>query len=255
MRVVRPILAALALVLTACGASTAVPPTPSSTAAATAPLAVQQSQPLAPARSVAPMFSGLPAGVNEPQADTSQLVTVLVAGPSSTTGTLQAWQRTGAGWTSALGPVTVRVGTEGVGATREGMNRTPRGTYPIPSTFGRLANPGTKMLYRQVTDSDWWVSDPQSPAYNTFRHCAPGTCGFNEKDGENLGQAGASYDYAAVIGYNTDSVQSGAGSAFFVHVDAGIPSQGCVETPRASVVALLRWLDPAQHPLITIGYN
>jgi L,D-peptidoglycan transpeptidase YkuD (ErfK/YbiS/YcfS/YnhG family) len=56
-----------------------------------------------------------------------------------------------------------------------------------------------------------------------------------------------------VIGYNTAPARPGAGSAFFVHVDAGVPSQGCVEVPRASEVALLRWLDPAQHPRITIG--
>lgn len=56
-----------------------------------------------------------------------------------------------------------------------------------------------------------------------------------------------------MIGYNTAPVRPGAGSAFFVHVDAGAPSQGCVEVPRASEVALLRWLDLAQHPRITIG--
>lgn len=37
------------------------------------------------------------------------------------------------------------------------------------------------------------------------------------------------------------------------HVDAWAPSQGCVEVPRASEVELLRWLDPAQHPRVTIG--
>ena len=56
-----------------------------------------------------------------------------------------------------------------------------------------------------------------------------------------------------VIGYNTGPVRVGGGSAFFVHVDAGVPSAGCVEVPRASVLALLRWLTPAQHPRITIG--
>jgi L,D-peptidoglycan transpeptidase YkuD (ErfK/YbiS/YcfS/YnhG family) len=111
------------------------------------------------------------------------------------------------------------------------------------------------MPYRQVGGSDWWVSDARSTAYNTYRHCAPGSCSFNEKAGENLGKAGASYDYAVVIGYNITPVRAGAGSAFFLHVDAGVASAGCVVTPRASVVALLRWLDPAQHPRITVGYS
>jgi L,D-peptidoglycan transpeptidase YkuD (ErfK/YbiS/YcfS/YnhG family) len=211
----------------------------------------------APAKlaSVAPASAGLPAGVPDPPSGSNQLVTVLVSGASSTSGTLQAWRRSGAGWSSALGPVHVKVGTAGVGPTHEGLDRTPRGTFPLPSAFGRQPNPGTKMLYRQVSDDDWWVSDQHSPDYNTYRHCAPGSCAFNEKAGENLGRAGASYDYAVVIGYNIAPVRAGAGSAFFVHVDAGAASQGCVETPRASVIALLRWLDPGQHPEITIGYG
>ena len=199
--------------------------------------------------------TGLPAGVANPPASTNQLVTVLVAGASATSGTLQAWQRSGSGWTSALGPVRVKVGTAGVGPTHEGLNRTPKGTFPLPSAFGRQPNPGTKLLYRRVSDADWWVSDQKSPAYNTYRHCAPGSCPFDEKAGENLGRAGASYDYAVVIGYNIGPVRAGAGSAFFVHVNAGAASAGCVETPKASVVSLLRWLDPAQHPQITIGYS
>lgn len=200
--------------------------------------------------------SGLPPGVPVPPAGSNQLVTVLVPSTGSTSGVLRGWHRESGGqWASVLGPVTVRVGTDGVGAAREGVNRTPRGTFDLPSAFGRAPNPGTRMPYRQVGTSDWWVSDTHSPSYNTYRHCAPGTCDFNESAGENLGRAGPSYDHAVVIGYNTAPARPGAGSAFFVHVDAGVPSQGCVEVPRASEVALLRWLDPAQHPRITIGLS
>jgi L,D-peptidoglycan transpeptidase YkuD (ErfK/YbiS/YcfS/YnhG family) len=208
-----------------------------------------------PAVPVDALTSVLPAGVPPPPGDSNQLVTVTVAGPNSTSGSLQAWQRSPDGWTSVFGAVPVQVGTAGVGPTHEGLNRTPVGTFGFPTTFGRQPNPGTRMPYRQVTDSDWWVSDVRSPAYNTFAHCAPGTCPFDEKAGENLGEAGASYDYAAVIGYNTAPVVPGAGSAFFVHVNAGAPSQGCVEVPRNSEIALLRWLDPAQRPVVSIGYR
>ncbi|MGY2061289.1 L,D-transpeptidase family protein, partial [Nocardia gipuzkoensis] len=120
--------------------------------------------------------------------------------------------------------------------------------------FGRQPDPGGRMPYREVGESDWWVSDSASPQYNTFQHCDPGTCPFDERAGENLGQAGESYDYAVVIGYNTDRPVPGAGSAFFVHVDAGARSAGCVEVPRESMIALLRWLDPARSPTISIGY-
>ena len=206
--------------------------------------------PVADVRSAA-----LPDGVPEPPAGSNQLVTVLVPGPGSASGELRGWQRTGEGWRTVLGPVRVRVGTEGVGAAREGVNRTPRGTFPLNQAFGRQANPGTKLPYRRVDDHDWWVSDQNSPAYNTHQRCAPGSCPFDEEAGENLGQAGPSYDYAAVIGYNTAPVRRSAGSAFFVHVDAGVPSAGCVVVPRTQMVELLRWLDPSQRPRITIGFG
>jgi L,D-peptidoglycan transpeptidase YkuD (ErfK/YbiS/YcfS/YnhG family) len=212
------------------------------------------SLPAAPPPGANQAGQGLPVGVPVPPAGTDQLVTVLVPAATSTSGTLRAWQREpGGGWKSVLGPVRVRVGTDGVGTAREGVNRTPRGTFTLSQAFGRQPNPGTALPYRRVGETDWWVSDAKSPAYNTFRTCKPGTCSFDEGAGENLGRAGASYDYAMVIGYNTAPVRPGAGSAFFVHVDAGAPSQGCVEVPRASVLSLIRWLAPARKPLITIG--
>ncbi|MBB6374167.1 L,D-peptidoglycan transpeptidase YkuD (ErfK/YbiS/YcfS/YnhG family) [Pseudonocardia eucalypti] len=199
--------------------------------------------------------AALPPGVPaEPSG--SQVVTVRVASPASGSGELRAWQRESDGtWRGVLGPVRVKVGTDGVGEAKEGTNRTPRGMFSLSQAFGRQPNPGSKLPYRQVGNADWWVSDPRSSAYNTYRHCTAGTCPFNEKAGENLGQAGPSYDYAAVIGYNTGKPKPGAGSAFFLHVDAGIASAGCVVAPRTTVVTLLRWLDPAAKPQIAIGID
>lgn len=257
------------LSLTGCGSAAMVRP-----AASAAPAAAQSSAsparpaPVASAAITEPAKRGnevagsaaglagqeLPPGVPAPPAGSNQLVTVLVATPGSTTGTLRAWQRgAGGAWSNPFGPVQVKVGTAGVGTAQEGLNRTPRGTFPLDQAFGRQPNPGTALAYRRVGGSDWWVSDPKSPAYNTFQTCAPGTCPFDEGAGENLGKAGPSYDYAIVIGYNTNPVRPGAGSAFFVHVDAGVPSAGCVQAPRAAVVSLLRWLNPGQHPRITVG--
>jgi L,D-peptidoglycan transpeptidase YkuD (ErfK/YbiS/YcfS/YnhG family) len=216
--------------------------------------AVSPAAPAAVSAPVGPVRTGLPAGVPVPPAGTDQLVTVLVPTEASTTGELRAWQRgAGGDWTGALGPVPVRVGSDGIGQAREGVNRTPRGTFSLAEAFGRQSNPGTKLPYRTVGNNDWWVSDAKSAAYNTYRACAPGSCPFDESAGENLGRAGLVYDYAAVIGYNTAPVRPGAGSAFFVHVDAGKPTAGCIAVPRAQVVELLRWLDPNRHPQITIG--
>jgi L,D-peptidoglycan transpeptidase YkuD (ErfK/YbiS/YcfS/YnhG family) len=245
----------LVLLVSGCGAREASAPAPAGAPADTAaPARVRPATPLAVSAPAGPVRTGLPEGVPVPPAGTDQLVTVLVPAAASTGGVLRAWQRgPGGAWNATLGPVRVRVGAQGIGQAREGLSRTPRGTYSLAQAFGRQQNPGTKLPYRTVGNNDWWVSDPKSAAYNTYRNCAPGSCPFNESAGENLGRAGAAYDYAAVIGYNTAPVRPGAGSAFFMHVDTGKPTAGCVAVPRASEVALLRWLDPAKHPQITIG--
>jgi L,D-peptidoglycan transpeptidase YkuD (ErfK/YbiS/YcfS/YnhG family) len=247
----------LVLLVSGCGAREASVPTSASAPADTgapASAPVPTATPVAVSAPAGSVRTGLPAGVPAPPAGTDQLVTVLVPTAASTTGVLRAWQRgPGGAWNATLGPVRVRVGAQGIGQAREGLSRTPRGTYSLAQAFGRQPNPGTKLPYRTVGNNDWWVSDPKSAAYNTYRKCAPGSCPFNESAGENLGGAGAAYDYAAVIGYNTAPVRPGAGSAFFMHVDTGKPTAGCVAVPRASEVALLRWLDPARHPQITIG--
>lgn len=56
-----------------------------------------------------------------------------------------------------------------------------------------------------------------------------------------------------VIDYNRAPVVQGAGSAFFLHVAVGEPTQGCVAVPRADLVSILRWLTPSAHPRILIG--
>ena len=209
--------------------------------------------PAGPAPAV-PGPRALPAGVPEPPAATTQLVTVVAASASSTVAELHAWQRdSDAGWRRAQGPVRVRVGTAGIGPTSEGVGRTPAGSYRLTEAFGRSADPGTRLPYTRVDGQDWWVSDVDSRLYNTRQRCAPSQCPFDERESENLHRAGPSYDHAAVIGYNPPPATPGAGSAFFVHVDAGVASEGCVVVPRADMIELLRWLDAAAEPMITIA--
>jgi L,D-peptidoglycan transpeptidase YkuD (ErfK/YbiS/YcfS/YnhG family) len=48
-------------------------------------------------------------------------------------------------------------------------------------------------------------------------------------------------------------VHQGAGSAFFLHVTVGEPTQGCVSIDRDQLVRIMRWLDPKKHPRILMG--
>jgi len=58
-----------------------------------------------------------------------------------------------------------------------------------------------------------------------------------------------------VIDYNRDPLVPGAGSAFFLHVSEGKPTQGCISINEVKLVALLKWLDPKKKPVISIGVS
>lgn len=185
--------------------------------------------------------------------EADQVVTVVGGSPSASTATLTAWQRTPDGWAPEIGPVRAFVGSEGIGKASENSSRTPAGRYSLTEAFGNLPSNGTRLAYRKLDTSDWWVSDVRSPDYNTHQRCAPGSCGFDESAGENLGTVGRAYDRATVIDYNRDRPVPGAGSAFFLHVSTGEPTAGCVAVPAGTLDDVLRWLDPADHPVIDIG--
>jgi L,D-peptidoglycan transpeptidase YkuD (ErfK/YbiS/YcfS/YnhG family) len=60
------------------------------------------------------------------------------------------------------------------------------------------------------------------------------------------------YDHGAVIGYNTARTP-GLGSAIFLHINIGTPTAGCVTLPGGELLKVLRWLNPAASPRITMG--
>ena len=228
--------------------ATATPARPSSTTAAAS------RTPAPPAAGPAPGPAGratLPLGVNA--GASTEVITVAASSSSATTAQLTAWQRGPGGWTAVVGPVTARIGKDGVGRASETTSRTPAGTFGLTEAFGRSANPGTALPYRRINTNDYWISDVGSSRYNQFYECAPGTCPFITAAGEHLWDAGSSYNYAVVIDYNRWPAVPGAGSAFFLHVTNGAPTAGCVAIDQGSLVRIMQWLDPAAKPLIAIG--
>ncbi|MEV6278614.1 L,D-transpeptidase family protein [Nocardia sp. NPDC051832] len=182
-----------------------------------------------------------------------QVVTVRAADSSSTTAVLEAWDRQGGSWIRVLGPFPAFVGAEGVGAAREGVARTPAGVWALGHAFGNRPSNGTRLPYRQVTPWDWWVGDSRSLLYNMPFLCPPGLCPFDERASERLGAVGSAYDRAVVIDYNRWPALPGKGSAFFLHVATGEPTAGCVAIAAPDLDAVMRWLDPAERPVIAIG--
>jgi L,D-peptidoglycan transpeptidase YkuD (ErfK/YbiS/YcfS/YnhG family) len=183
----------------------------------------------------------------------TQVITVVASSRSSTTATLQPWRRTSRGWSRVGGPVAAWLGTDGMTAhPSESQSATPMGSFTLTQAFGHDPDPGTRLPYVHTTPAYWWISQPGS-LYNTMQHCAS-DCAFRQGDpNEHLYYETPYYNYAVVIDYNRYSVEQGAGSAFFLHVTVGAPTQGCVSIAQSQLVRIMCWLDPRDHPRILIG--
>jgi L,D-peptidoglycan transpeptidase YkuD (ErfK/YbiS/YcfS/YnhG family) len=142
-----------------------------------------------------------------------------------------------------------RSGFAAPGEKREGDGRTPTGTFALRRAFGDGPQK-TRLDYRVVDAGDVWVDDATSPDYNRWvRRDATSATSF-----EDLLRRDEVYGRAIVVEYNTDPVQTGAGSAIFLHVwrADGRPTAGCVAIARPEVDRLLAWLEPAAHPVLLL---
>ncbi len=162
-------------------------------------------------------------------------------------------------WRAVLGAWTAEIGSGGLkDVRREGDHSTPTGVFAFGATmYGNEPDPGgLHEPYRRLGCGDWWDEDPYSSAYNRFMQvgCSstPPFAGWSEA----LWTERRAYPYLAVIDFNEHPTISGAdapGSGIFLHAWMGEPTEGCVALPIPELLRELRWLEPAEHPVIEIG--
>jgi L,D-peptidoglycan transpeptidase YkuD (ErfK/YbiS/YcfS/YnhG family) len=164
---------------------------------------------------------------------------------------LCAWQKQGSAWHRVffVSAVIGRNGLAALGAKKEGDGKTPSGIYPLGPAFGYASSMNTGLLYRQATDSDFWVDDVRSLQYNQWVSGTPAASSF-----ERMKRPDDLYQYGIVIGYNANPVVPGAGSAIFMHVWRGYnsPTAGCVALNQRYLRKILRWLDQQYQPVIIL---
>ena len=255
--------AAILLLLVACGApaphvSSHALPTVTTTTATTATPAVSTSttRTTLPRRAVATTQAAKPKPSSPAQlakAPGTEAIIVTTEKYGATTATFTAYKRGANGWTVAVGPWPAYVGAKGIappGEKREGDGRTPTGMFGFDFMFGVKPDPGVKFEFRPITGPNIvWVENPDSPFYNEWVDANEHP---EEADQDNMYKPGV-YNYGAVIAYNTRERTPGLGSGIFLHVSHNRPTAGCVSLPEDRVVDILRWLDPAQHPVIFTG--
>lgn len=120
------------------------------------------------------------------------------------------------------------IGAGGVKTCKiEGDCATPAGLWPLRRVFyraDRVASPVCHLPVEPLCPHDGWCDDPTHPDYNrhvTLPHPARH---------ERLWRDDHVYDILVVLGYNDDPVQSGQGSAIFLHLPprGGRPTEGCI---------------------------
>lgn len=168
---------------------------------------------------------------------TDQIVTVVASGAS---GTITLWEKSNGVWGEIL-KTNGMVGSQGIGLASEESKHTPKGAFSLGFSFGKT-NPGTKLPFRQITPSSYWISDVNSNLYNTWQEG-----NYAGNNNEHLADySNLQYEYAIVINYNSNA-SKGAGSAFFLHVSNGRPTAGCVAVPRSTMIELMKRIHPGAY--------
>jgi L,D-peptidoglycan transpeptidase YkuD (ErfK/YbiS/YcfS/YnhG family) len=185
---------------------------------------------------------------------------IIISSPSirSTHSWLTTWQHTSTGWHQQFSVMSTRDGENGwlpAKVRHEGDGTTPEGIFTIGATmYGNDVSPGVSYKYHRLVPGDYWDENPATGSrYNTFQHSANRDCADNPFGGDTecLWLETADYPYFAVVQFNTPA-RGAFGSAIFLHVNFG-PSEGCVSVSRSNLVKILRWLTPADHPLIVLA--
>jgi D-alanyl-D-alanine dipeptidase len=198
-----------------------------------------------------------------------QLVVVTAAGWSSTTGTLQRFEREtpASEWKPVGNPFPVVLGSSGLAWGRglhgelptagyrkhEGDGRSPAGVFALSAVFGYApssvaALASSTMPYVQATATTECVDDPASRHYNSVLERTGVTVDWNSA--EQMRRDDDQYRIGVVVDHNTGPAQAGAGSCIFIHIWQGPASTtaGCTAGDPANIAALVAWLDRDRLP-------
>lgn len=122
---------------------------------------------------------------------------------------------------------------------KEGDKKTPLGTYRFTMAFGVKKNPGSILPYHQLTDTDYWVDDPESSHYN--RLVDSRSTKKDWRSAEHMAAMVPFYHYGLALDYNSGCVP-GKGSAIFLHCMNGAAdtgTSGCVKVPEETMKRLV----------------
>lgn len=198
-----------------------------------------------------------------------QSVVVLTDDWASTTGVMYSFERGGAThvWKEQRPSVPVVIGKNGLGQGRglirldfgrapdkkEGDDRAPAGIFWLSTVFGyapaRSAS-WVKLPYLALSKRIEGIDDPRSRYYNKLVDRAK-VAKVDWRSSEQMRRDDVLYKWGVVVDHNP-AARPGAGSCIFLHVwkSPSSPTAGCTAMRERDLVTLIRWLDPARHPIL-----
>jgi L,D-peptidoglycan transpeptidase YkuD (ErfK/YbiS/YcfS/YnhG family) len=140
---------------------------------------------------------------------------------------------------------------------KEGDGCTPLGCYPLELAFyraDRRAKPSTPFAWHALQPGDCWCDEIGHALYNQF---IPGTHPLAARFGASgtMLKTGPEYDVLYSLGYNTNPVVQGAGSAILLHGwrEGATHSGGCVVLPNDVLAKLADEFQPGDAVDIRLG--
>jgi L,D-peptidoglycan transpeptidase YkuD (ErfK/YbiS/YcfS/YnhG family) len=196
-----------------------------------------------------------------------QCVVVVASGWNSKTGVLRLFERTGNDWKMRGRDIPVVLGKKGLAWGRglvdlptgrdprkiEGDNKVPAGIFRFGPAFGYAparAAGWIRLRYVPLTKNTEGIDDPRSRYYNRLVDRSK-VARVDWRSSEQMLRADNLYKWGIVVAHNTPP-QPGAGSCIFFHIwrDSAAATVGCTAMAEPDLLRLLRWLDPAAHPIL-----
>ncbi|MFL6589037.1 MAG: L,D-transpeptidase [Chthoniobacterales bacterium] len=214
------------------------------------------------------MASSAMSGAPGPLRTSRQCVVVVAEKWSARTGMLGGFERAGpdAPWKMHGKPTPVVLGKKGlawgvgllpadraVRQKREGDNKVPAGVFKLGPAFGYAPADAARWIrlkYSPLTEQTEAIDDPRSQYYNRLVERSQ-VARVDWHSSEQMRRKDHLYKWGIVVDHNPAAVP-GAGSCIFIHIwkDSASPTVGCTAMPETELVNLLKWLDPAAHPVL-----
>ncbi|MDQ2825077.1 MAG: L,D-transpeptidase family protein [Verrucomicrobiota bacterium] len=210
------------------------------------------------------MLCAVADAADDPLAKSRQCLVVITDSWTSTEGKMSIFERepnAHSPWQRRKSGIAVRVGRNGLAwgrgliktaswpgpMKREGDDKAPAGIFRLQSVFGYKRE--TKMSFVALSENVVAVDDPQSRYYNQLVDRSK-IDNPDWRSAEKLSGVDV-YKLGVVVEQNSPP-KPGAGSCIFLHVwkTPGTPTSGCTAMSENDLVDVIRWLDPAQQPLL-----